>query len=245
MTQRAQNQNQIIRKDGANTFVEILSSGFPIGKVLMNFIQYDKNAAAGSKQTAVIKVYFDFSAFYQLTQDLVVNQKILKRAHAEGKKAKDSGSNYYNGVTLYQGGTSATQLQRQNRSRQDGKSESRMCYVKIGDKKPILLMAQQGAGVESETGLIKPQGQPEKKVMVPLKMEDLTEMMLITQAHIQAFLNAQYAKEYDTLFSKNSFSSDTPKNNYQSPQTDYYSKGGYPENNYYQDAPDDEEIIYY
>ena len=38
---KRKNKNQIIRFDGKNVFMEVMNSAFEIGKVQINFVEYD------------------------------------------------------------------------------------------------------------------------------------------------------------------------------------------------------------
>ena len=48
--------NQIIRKDAKNCFVESLNDSFSIGKAHLGFASYDMNKPAGSRQTKRINI---------------------------------------------------------------------------------------------------------------------------------------------------------------------------------------------
>lgn len=38
---KQKNKNQIIRFDGRNVFIEVMNTAFEIGKVQINFVEYD------------------------------------------------------------------------------------------------------------------------------------------------------------------------------------------------------------
>ena len=42
--------SQIFRVDGKNCFFEVLNSAFPIGKVQMNFVEYDEKTKKQTKK---------------------------------------------------------------------------------------------------------------------------------------------------------------------------------------------------
>jgi hypothetical protein len=52
----------------------------------------------------------------------------------------------------------------------------------------IFVNMQEGPGREGETGLIIPNGQPTKKISVPMSFENFREMILYTNAWINAYL---------------------------------------------------------
>ena len=51
------NQNQIIRKDARNCFVESLNDAFEIGRIHLAFATYDLSKPAGQRQTNNIHIY--------------------------------------------------------------------------------------------------------------------------------------------------------------------------------------------
>lgn len=51
------NQNQIIRKDARNCFVESLNDAFSIGKAHLAFATYDISRPVGQRQTNNIHIY--------------------------------------------------------------------------------------------------------------------------------------------------------------------------------------------
>ena len=54
--QDERNQNQIIRKDARECFVESLSDAFSIGKAHFAFATYDVSRPAGQRQTNNIQI---------------------------------------------------------------------------------------------------------------------------------------------------------------------------------------------
>ena len=62
--------NQIIRKDARNCFVESLSDAFGIGKVHLAFSTYDLSRPAGQRQTANIHIYIAIDEFLELCRKL-------------------------------------------------------------------------------------------------------------------------------------------------------------------------------
>ena len=52
------NQNQIVRKDARNCFVESLSDAFEIGRIHLAFATYDLSKPAGQRQTNNCSVLF-------------------------------------------------------------------------------------------------------------------------------------------------------------------------------------------
>lgn len=122
------NQNQIIRKDAKNCFVESLNDAFPIGRIHLAFAAYDLTRPAGERQTDNVHIYIAVDEFLELCRKLESGE--LRFLLQNKKKNGDK-------TPIYQclGGTFAEKLAQQNRSRADGKSLSRVAQLKPGRKK--------------------------------------------------------------------------------------------------------------
>ena len=62
--------NQIIRKDAKNCFIESLNDSFPIGKAHLGFASYDMSKPAGSRQTNRINIYISVEELLELCRKL-------------------------------------------------------------------------------------------------------------------------------------------------------------------------------
>lgn len=198
MPRRTTNPNQIIRKDGNNCFVEVLSNSFEIDRVLMKFVTYDPTKAAGQKFTNEIDIYLTFEQFLRLKYDTLDSQALIKRIMQYKKEAdeqtKATGKKVYSKQQIvYQGGTSARQLEARGKARADGMSLSRTLKVFAGDKLPFIFLAEQGPGEDDAKGLIVPKygHNPEQRVMLGLSADDIKELFLITEARLNAYLTAK------------------------------------------------------
>lgn len=114
---------------------------------------------------------------------------LAKQANATKEK---SGYKYCREIYVDMGGVVARKLEERGKKRPDGKSLSRQFKITPGEKLAWIISAETGAGEESETGLIVPQGKPEEIVRVPLTDEDLKRFALVLQNHIQAYLTSLY-----------------------------------------------------
>lgn len=184
------NQNQIVRKDARNCFVESLSDAFGIGKVHLAFSTYDLSRPAGQRQTANIHIYIAIDEFLELCRKLTSGE--LRYLLQNKKKNGDE-------KPLYQclGGTSAEKLRQQGRARPDGKSLSRTTQLIPRRKSDFLFVADSGPGETNEKGLIVPKfgNKPENHVAISMTFETLSEMMLITKTHYEAWLAAWYMRQ--------------------------------------------------
>lgn len=181
------NQNQIIRKDAKNCFVESLDDAFGIDRVHFVFATYDISKPSGQRQTNNIHIYIAVDEFLELCRKLSCGE--LRYMLQARKSNKDT-------TPLFQslGGTSAQKLAEQGRARPDGKSLSRTVQLLSGSKSDFLLVADSGPGDTTEKGLIVPKfgNKPEHHVAVSMTFENLSGLLLMTQAHYNAWLVTKY-----------------------------------------------------
>lgn len=184
------NQNQIIRIDARNCFVESLSDSFEIEKAHFVFAAYDLSKPAGQRQTNNIHIYMDVAELFELCRKLTGGE--LRWLMQNKKKSGDN-------TPLYQclGGTSVEKLEKYGRPRADGKSLSRTAQLVCGNKTDFLFVADSGPGEANAKGLIVPQfgKNPENHVSVSMTFESLSALLLMTKAHYEAWLTAWYLKK--------------------------------------------------
>ena len=191
--QDERNQNQIIRKDARECFVESLSDAFSIGKAHFAFATYDVSRPAGHRQTNNIQIYIGMDEILEICRKLECGE--LRYLLQTRKKAGDKSP-------LFQclGGTSAEKLQQYGRARSDGKSLSRTAQLLPGAKSDFLFVADSGPGEVNAKGLIVPRfgNKPENHVAISMSFETFSELMLMTRLHFNAWLSASYLKRIDT-----------------------------------------------
>ena len=191
--QDERNQNQIIRKDARECFVESLSDAFPIGRAHFAFATYDVSRPAGHRQTNNIQIYIGMDEILEICRKLECGE--LRYLLQTRKKAGDKSP-------LFQclGGTSAEKLQQYGRARSDGKSLSRTAQLLPGAKSDFLFVADSGPGEVNAKGLIVPRfgNKPENHVAISMSFETFSELMLMTRLHFNAWLSASYSKRIDT-----------------------------------------------
>lgn len=185
--QDERNQNQIVRKDAKDCFVESLNDAFDIGKTHFAFASYDMNKPAGSRQTNSVHIYIAADEFLELCRKISSGEL---RYMLQVKKQKRDNTYLYQHL----GGTSAKNLYRQGRPRADGKSLSRTVQLLPSTKSDFLFVADSGPGEETPKGLIVPKfgKNPENHVSVMMTYDAFSELMLLTKAHYQAWLTAWY-----------------------------------------------------
>lgn len=212
------NQNQIVRKDAKNCFVESLNDAFEIGKAHLAFATYDLSRPAGQRQTNNIHIYIAVDEFLELCRKLECGE--LRYLLQNKKKSSDN-------TPLYQclGGTSAEKLAKYGRSRPDGKSLSRTAQLVAGKKSDFLFVADSGPGETDSKGLIVPRfgNKPENHVAVSMTFETFSELLLITKAHFQAWLAAWYGRQ-GTVENKRPSKAQTPSQPKQQPAGSQYQQ---------------------
>ena len=197
MAEEQRNLYQITRKDARNCFVESLSDAFALEKVHLTFATYDFNRPIGQRQTNNIGIYIATDEFLELCRKLECGE--LKFIMQQRQKNKDASP-----IFESLGGTSSDRLKAMGKARADGKSISRTVKLIIGERSDFLLIADSGPGEQTKTGLIVPKfgNKPENHVAVSMTFEALSELLLITQVHYQAWLCSKYVtrvKEDDKL----------------------------------------------
>lgn len=187
-TEFQQRNYQIIRLDGKNCFVEVMTGQFHKGKVILNFEQYDDTKPKGQRTVAKITYFMPFDKFLQVGQD-VKSGKLAKLAEKEKKENK-----YPNAIYTDLTGTSSELLKKNNQSRPDGNSESRQLKIVPGLKAEFMIQAEKGAGEKSATGIIKPLygNKPEQKVAIPMSGDDLKKLFLLTEVYIIGYIASQF-----------------------------------------------------
>ena len=181
------NQEQIIRKDARNCFVESKNDSFDRNRIHFFFATYDTSKPEGARYINTVNIYIPAEEFLELCRKLGSGE--LKYIVKEKKKNNDESDIY---KTM--GGTSAERLKQFNKERTDGMSLSRCFRISIGRKTEVALTADSGPGETDEKGLIVPRykGKPENHVAIGMSFDDFSELMLMTKAHFDAWLTARY-----------------------------------------------------
>lgn len=190
---------QLAKFNGKDCFVEILDSMVYLEKpkFIFKFIKYDESKPVGQRYVAEIPIYIDYDkadAFASM---------ILSGTLARLKLAASKGGS----KELYKvlGGTTRQSLLKQNRSRQDGKDESRQFIVEAGMRTAFAMKATLGAGEADAKGLIVPQGKPEKQVIIGFSDEDIIAFARAIQRKVQAMdiiRESQYQKQLKEFMAK-------------------------------------------
>lgn len=185
------NQDQIIRKDARNCFVEVKNDCFHLNKVHLQFVTYDQKRPAGDRYTNNIHIYIDVPEFLALAQEAANGSLHMRMQQYKAEHKSEA---------LYEhlGGTSAGKLAFYGKPRADGLSLSRVVKLTVSEKSDYFLTADSGPGEENKTGLIVPKfgKSPEQHVAVVLTWRQLNELLFTTVAHFNAWLSAKYAMDW-------------------------------------------------
>lgn len=204
MPEYKQTNNQIIRKDGKNCFVEVLNNYFRFNKVAFNFVEYDPNAQKGNKFKNQVMIFMDFDVFLRVSHDFLVSKRIpaqlaKSKADAEARSAKSGKTEYPIPFVLVRGGTSEERLKARGAERPDGKALAKLLKLSPGFKFPCMFRAEQGPGKSNETGLIVPQyDKPEQMVQIGLSTEAIKELFITVETHVKSYISASVAESYNS-----------------------------------------------
>ena len=178
--------NQIIRFDGRNVFMEVMDSAFAIGKVMMNFIEYDLSKPTGERFINEIAIYMNITEFETLAHNIKFHY--IDRDAAKARENQKAGSyKFCREIYTDMGGTTLESLAKRNKSRADKKDESRLFKITPGEKDPWILSGEKGAGKRTDKGLIAPDGRPEVTIRVPLSESDFRKLAIVVDNEIQAW----------------------------------------------------------
>jgi hypothetical protein len=189
---------QIKRIDGKGVFIEVMNSAFEIGKVQINFVEYDVSKSAGSRMKPPIQIYVDMDKFLLTAQDVLSGRmnalaKIENESTAKKQASAGERKVYANHIWLDQGGIHADKLKERGKARPDGKCLARQMKITPGSSQPWIFSAETGPGEPSPTGLIVPKyTRAEELIRVPMSDEFFKEFFIVTKAHIEAFIASQY-----------------------------------------------------
>ena len=184
------NISQIIRMDARNCFVESLSDAFANGRAHFAFATYDLSKPVGQRQTNSIQIYISIPELLELCRKLSSGE--LRYIMQQKKQTEDSKP-----IQEWLGGTSAEKLRQYGKARPDGKSLSRVCKLVAGQKTDFLFTASSGPGDKDSKGLIVPRfgNQPENHVAVSMTFESLSELLLMTKTHYEAWLTGWHLSQ--------------------------------------------------
>ncbi len=207
--------SQIIRFDSASSFFEVLNSALPIGKLQINFINYDKTT---NKQKDKLEIYMDTWRAVALADDILSGRldDFIAKSEAKGSfndpytgqfQKVSQYSSYFTdmgGIKFHKGGkfdeARFNKYKAQFAWMEKDKDISRQLKIQKSTKYKYVLRAEYGLGHEDENGLVVPEGMAKVSAQVPLTQGNAIEFAIAIKMSVEAYLNQYYAKFNKDLF---------------------------------------------
>lgn len=145
------NPGQVDRFDGVNCFMEVMADALPLGKVFLNFCQYDKNSQKGNRIVKSVAIYLDVGRATVIAHQ-ILSGEAAKLSEKSRQTAADAKSKYPEPILRVMGGSRASEVHRP-----DNKDESRQLHIVPGNAKPWIILAEKGPGRSDSRGLIVPE----------------------------------------------------------------------------------------
>lgn len=217
---RTKYSSQVYRADGAGKFVEVLNSAFPIDKVQLNAIEYDKNT---NKQTRNLPIYVDVNKMLVLAED-VLNGNFKKKVD-EAKVTKTFEGKPLNAYTCFftdMGGIDETKVSKRFAELKamypfltEGMAISRQLKIQAAARDGLdwIIRVEYGPGKSDSKGLIVPNGNAPIYVNVAVNDETFKEMMMALKMHYNAYLFQHYNRFGKELFPTDSVNVFKPDKN--------------------------------
>lgn len=193
------NENQIIRIDGRNCFLEVTKGGFnlkksnDIGKVHLSVNAYD---AETKKMVTSILLYVDFDHWMELSDLFDTGEYLNLMQHSrerqiQGKYSYPSEFWIDNGRMIEDGNVYARMMKLSVGSKKDKNDH----YLPI-EEQPIIVRGEITPGELSETGLVMPKrgAKPIKYTQVPVPQSQFKAMLKLVNMQIQAYYTASATK---------------------------------------------------
>lgn len=155
-------KTKLMSVSSKNSVANLYVDAFPIEQVKLRLATYGENST-------FIDIYVGFSTFLKLANDIRSGRFLQLLANSP------------NGLIITRGGSAKS-------SRPDGKPESRILSAQMSQTGSVFLNATQGAGKLNQTGLIMPDGAPDKKISVMMSQDQLQELFIYGAEAIKAFL---------------------------------------------------------
>jgi len=195
MVRVPENKEQIIRIDNRDTFIEAMATGFHFGKLIVAFNKYDQKKPKGERLQSKITIFIDTYEALALMKD-ILSGRMARLGQKSLTEMQQKGGKYAGHIYQNMGGTSAGSLRNQQKSRPDGKAESRILQLSPGNAKPWLFTAMSGPGEQKDNGLISPNwGAIEERLRVAMTDDEIKEFAIAIQTHIEGYVASNYINE--------------------------------------------------
>lgn len=195
--------SNFFRVDAKNAFMEIVPFAFPIGKVQMNFCQYEEQS---KKMSRKLEIYLDFKEALYLSNSILSGRLDRKIAEAQ-KTGKFEGKdiNAYTSYFTVMGGINLEgKPERQKKAKEahpwlNSNYIARSFEVQLSTKYKYAFTLKYGNG-KKEGNLIAMDGRQQEYVQIPITELDAIAMAKEIELNIQAYRTMFYMRFSDKIF---------------------------------------------
>lgn len=200
--------SNFFRIDGKNSFMELLPFAFAIGKLQINFVQYDE---VSKKQTRKLECYLSIEEALTFSNLILSGRldRIIKEAKTTGKfeeKEVNDYTSYYTvmGGIVYDNKPDRFKADKEKHPWLNSQNDSisRQFKVLVSNKYKYVLRCEYGIGKRNEKGLIVPQGKTQEYIQIPLSEYDAIAMAKSIEMNIQGYINMFYLRFSEKMFPK-------------------------------------------
>ena len=206
-----------------------MNNSYPIGKVQINFAQYDEKT---HKQTQLLEYYFDFSTALYLSNLILSGRldRMIKEAEHEGTFKGRPVNDYTSYFEDLSGVNCEDNADKWNKYKarfgwlNEHSSVSRQFKVQKSSKYKYMFRLEYGNGKKEGTGIIKPIEACKTYIQIPLTEKDAIAFAKTIEMDLAAYrtqyyikfadklFNGQKCEVYDRSYSQEEMSVDTPAN---------------------------------
>ena len=161
---------QVYRLDARAAFAEVMLTGLPYDKAMINFVNYNASAQAGQRSTGEVAIWINIYEAQRLARD-ILSGRVAKLGAKAKKAAADAGKKYPDAVFTSIGGTGSKRAGDQG-------IVAREFTISPGSSQPWVLCAKQGKAHETDRGLIVMDGPPQTTVRIACSDAKLKEFAL-------------------------------------------------------------------
>lgn len=185
------NPNQFIRKDGYDSFVEVLAPTPEFNKVTVQIVKYNKQT---NKMVDSNSFFFTIPTFLMICKKIETRELLWMNENAKKKALAEPNAN------------PERLLFRQSGTITESGVVARTFFFSPATKSKsanIMMNIEKGVGVKQESGLISMNYKAGgvTRLMVGLTYEDLLEIALISQMRLQAYITARQIRgDFDVKY---------------------------------------------
>ena len=164
---------QVFRLDARAAFAEVMLTGLPYDKAMINFVNYNASAPQGQRSTGEVAIWINIYEAQRLARD-ILSGRIAKLGEKAKKAAASAGKKYPDAVFTSIGGTGSKRAGDQG-------IVAREFTISPGSSQPWVLCAKQGKAHETDRGLIVMDGTPQIAIRIACSNDKLKEFALAVE----------------------------------------------------------------